>query len=391
MKSDQKKERKKTNRILGLIFVGIVIVLFAVNLIKRDADISGRENRALAQRPALTWESVRDGSFAEQFESYATDQFAARDFFHEIDAGFYRITGLRQEGNVFRGRKRQLMEDIVVPDSGTLSQEAEGINRYAASHPEVSTHILLVPDSAEILRDRLPRFASTADQVELFDELHAQLDGSIIWMDAAAAMRDHPDEKLYYQTDTYWTTEGAYQVFLETAADLGIEDPKEVTYDICCAAYDYNGRLAGESGFLLGQKEEVDIFLPQEATSYLVTYVDEAKKSPSLYDAESLDTRDQYDVFLGGDHSLVEIDTGADSSRVLLVVKDSFANCYIPFLIPYYSKIIVADPDLYEGGIEDLTDSYDVTDTLFLYGGNSFFTDTELEGFFEENSSNFGN
>ncbi len=382
-----KRERKKANRILGLVFVAILIFFFVANIVKGDRDTSDLENRSLAQRPALTWQSVSSGTFMDRFESYVSDQFFGRNVFREIDTGFSRFGGSREENEVYRGRKRQLMEDIAVPDSDLLSADVAGLNSYAQAFPDVSTHLLLVPDAATIMPDQLPRLVSVADQTELFRELQAQLDDGIVWMDAVSSLENHTEEKLYYKTDNHWTTQGAYDVFLDTADDLGIGDPESISYEELCVAYDFNGTLSSTSGFMPIYKEEIDVFLPDDQTFYLVTYDEELTKTPSVYSTDALDTRDKYAVFMGGNHSLVTIDSAVDNDRVLLVVKDSFANCYIPFLIPYYSRIIVVDPRYYVGTIEDVTYTYGVTDALFLYSGNTFFTDTNLDSFLGSNDA----
>ncbi len=390
MKGNRKKEQNKTYRILAAVFICVLAVLFLANLVKGSRESSELENRNLAQRPEVTMQSLNTGLFAEEFETFEEDQFAWRNLFRRIYAGFERVGGVREENGILRGKKAQLMEEIAVPDSLILNEKTSGINNYASAHPDVSTHILLVPDSAEILSSRVPAFVSMTDQQRLFLAVQEGLDADVAWMDGISAMKRHSDEKIYYQTEQYWTTEGAYRVFLETSSDLGILNPEEIVYQPYCAAGDYNGTLAAESGFLLGKREEIDLYIPDVSTSCLVTYVDEGVTVPSLYRAEALDTRQKYDVFLGGDHPLIEIDTGSDSSRVLLVVKDSFANSYIPFLVPYFTRIIVVDPAEYSGGIEDLTSAYGVTDTLFLYGGNSFFEDLFLPGFLDSPVSQEG-
>ncbi len=383
----RRKSTKSTYRLLGILFVVILAAFFVVNILTRDQESSDMENRSLAQRPSLSWESVTSGTYMERFESYVSDQFVGRNVFREIYIGFRRLGGSREENDVYRGRGGQLMEDIAVPDEELLRADVEGLNAYVSSYPEVQTHVLLVPDAAEILSDRLPRLASVADQGELFDELHRALDSSIVWMDGIEAMNAYPEDQRYYQTDPHWTTLGAYDVFLETAGDLDIEHPDEVAYEPSCAAYDFNGTLAATSGFLLGKDEEVTVYLADNETPYLVTYVEETERSPSLYRVDALDTRDKYAVFFGGNHSLIEIETAAEDSRTLLVVKDSFANAYIPFLIPYYSRILVVDPRYYDGDIAELTDTYSVTDTLFLYSGNTFFTDANLQTFLSSDAA----
>ncbi len=383
MGKKQRSEQKKANRILAVIFIVVLIGFLVLNLAVKDRASSELENRSLSQRPKVTWQGITSGTFMDRFETYESDQFVGRDAFREIYTFFQRVGGKHEESGVYLGKSQQLMEDISVPEAELLSEDITGLNNYAEAHPDVTSHILLVPDTASILGDRLPAFVSVADQDSLFDGVRGQLDANIVWMDAASALRSDGDEKLYYKTDPHWTTEAAYRVFLDTASDLGIEDPDAAQYGTYCATADFNGTLASTSGFHLGLKETIDVMLPVNETPYVVTYEEEQERTPSLYNVDSLDGRDKYAVFFGGNHPLIDIETASEDNRVLLVVKDSFANCYIPFLIPHYGRIIVVDPRYYAGGIDDVTETYGVTDTLFLYSGNTFFIDTNLKEFLE--------
>ena len=144
---------------------------------------------------------------------------------------------------------------------------------------------------------------------------------------------------------------------------------------------DFNGMLASKSGVYLSEKEQVDIYVPSDSdTDVIVDYVDEGKRTTSLFDSSKLDTKDQYDVFLGGDFSVVDIKTVSTESKRLLLIKDSFADCFVQFLTPYYREIVVVDPRYYSGTIEELLSSYRISEVLFLYSGNTFFTDNNISG-----------
>ena len=113
-----------------------------------------------------------------------------------------------------------------------------------------------------------------------------------------------------------------------------------------------------------------------------VTYVDEARKTTSLYDSSKLETKDQYDVFLGEDCAVTDIKTVSTSSDRLLLVKDSFADCFVQFLTPFYREIIVVDPRYCTNTMDEIMDTYRITDVLILYSGNTFFTDNYISGVF---------
>ena len=115
-------------------------------------------------------------------------------------------------------------------------------------------------------------------------------------------------------------------------------------------------------------KDEIDIYVPKTETDYVVTDESTNKKSRTIYHSEALETKDNYAVFMGGNKSLFHINIDNDSKKHLLLIKDSYANSLIPFLIPEYESITVVDPRYY-----DL-----ITDVLFMYNSNTFVQDTSL-------------
>ena len=93
-----------------------------------------------------------------------------------------------------------------------------------------------------------------------------------------------------------------------------------------------------------------------------------------------LEQKDQYTVFFGGNHALVEINTTAENGRNLLIFKDSYANSFVQFLLPYYERIVLVDPRYYYEDVGSLIKSEAITDVLFLYNENTFVDDNSLAG-----------
>ena len=97
-----------------------------------------------------------------------------------------------------------------------------------------------------------------------------------------------------------------------------------------------------------------------------------------------LKEKDKYQVFFGGNHAQVDITTTNDTTKRLLIFKDSYANCFVPFLIPYYNEIIMVDPRYYYDNVETLISGKHITDVLFLYNMDTFLTDTSIAGVLAE-------
>ena len=116
----------------------------------------------------------------------------------------------------------------------------------------------------------------------------------------------------------------------------------------------------------------------------MVTYEAEQKKSASLYEPEYLRSDDPYMVFFGGNHAKITIETAAESSRKILVFKDSYANSFIPFLLEDYELITVIDPRYYYDDLDTLIKLNGYTDVLFLYNVNMLAEDRNLQGVLKE-------
>lgn len=381
MKKD--RQRKVQEQLVGIIFILILFLFLIINIIVPNKEKSVQENRMLATKPKFRLSSLISGDYDEKFEAYMDDQFVGRDIWRKLKVTVDRICGSRLENGVYIGRNGQLLEQIEVADENHLAANIKAIKSFSESQKKIPVRMMLVPDAANVLNHSLPALAKPEDQTQMFSMVRKDLGDSVEWIDVSTELNKHKTEKIYYKTDHHWTTLGAFYAFQAAAPSLGIEGDLSGKYVSHAVSNSFNGMLASKSGVNLGEKEQIDIYVPtEEDTDLIIDYVDEGKRSTSLYDSSKLKEKDQYTVFLGGNSSLLDIRTVSTSTKRLLLVKDSFANSFIPFLTPYYREIVVVDPRYYSGTINDLMDSYRISEVLFLYSGNTFFKDNNISGVF---------
>lgn len=381
MKKD--RQRKVQEKLVGIIFILTLFLFLIINVIVPDREKSVQENRMLATKPKFRLSSLISGDYDEKFEAYMDDQFVGRDMWRKLKVMVDRIGGSRLENGVYIVTNGQLLEQIEVADENHLAANIKAIKSFSESQSKIPVRMMLVPDAANVLNHSLPSLAKPEDQTQMFSMVRKDLGDSVEWIDVSTELNKHKTEKIYYKTDHHWTTLGAFYAFQAAAPSLGIEGDLSGKYVSYAVSDSFNGMLASKSGVNLGEKEQIDIYVPtEEDTDLIVDYVDEGKRSTSLYDSSKLKEKDQYTVFLGGNSSLLDIRTVSTSTKRLLLVKDSFANSFIPFLTPYYREIVVVDPRYYSGTINDLMDSYRISEVLFLYSGNTFFKDNNISGVF---------
>ena len=368
---------------LGMVFLLFLFIVMIINLVVPDSRMSEEENRVLSSSPVFSLNNIISGAFMEQAEEFVSDQFVGRDLLRRLKVGADMLGGVRKEEDVYIGSDGQLLEDIKVPEQEKLQTNLDAIRQFTTDYPDLTVNMILVPDAANTLRGSLPALATVEDQSQLISMVRNSLSDSVGWIDVSTVLNRHRSEKIYYKTDRYWTALGAFYAFQEAAPSLGISEDVSDKYVSYTVSDSFNGSLAARSGACLDEQETIEIYAPTQGDDdVIVDYVDEGKRTSSLYDSSSLEGRNQYEVYLGGDTSLLDIRTVSTSQKRILVVKDSFANCFIPLLTPYFREIVVVDPRYYSGTIQDIMDTYQITDTLFLYSGNSFFTDNSISGVF---------
>lgn len=197
-------------------------------------------------------------------------------------------------------------------------------------------------------------------------------------IDVEEALLENKEKGVFYKTDHHWTTFGAYTAFEEAAKIMGLQT-ETVSYETNIVTYDFQGTLSAKSGFRTNEKEKMEVYLPKAGgVSYVVNYVEEQEKTTTLYNTDKLKERDKYAMFLDGNHSLVKIQTTSESGERLLIFKDSYANSFIQFLLPYYREIVVVDPRYYYEDIRELIEEEEISQILYLYNANTFFEDNTL-------------
>lgn len=359
------------------IFLFFLIIAFAFNLFSKDKKYSESENRMLAQKPEFSMANLASGKYMKDMEDYVTDQFFIRDKWINLKVLEDLALGKRESNGVYIGKKDHLMEIPTAPNQKALDNNLDAISNFSASHPDINTVMTLIPNAAYVYNHLVPRNAPVRDQEADIKYVQSAVGTSLNFVDLTKTITSHKDEEIYYKTDHHWTTLGAKYAFDALSTALGIDSPTQ-EYTIYPVTHSFQGTLTSKSGYDKG-KDTIELYIPQNVnTDCLVNFVDEGKRTASMYESAALENKDKYEVFFGGNHSRVDISTPMEGKKNLLLFKDSYANCFIPFLVPYYRNIIVIDPRYYYDNIESLITDNEITDILFLYNVNTFLGDTSL-------------
>lgn len=384
---NSRNKRAKSRKLwMARMFLILLFLICLLNIVWPSREFSEKENRMLEQKPELTLSGIESGRFMEQYESYQSDQIAGRDLWVQLKTRVDLLMGKRESNGVYKGKSKYLMEDIKTPNQEQMEHNLASMCSFQEAYPDIPMYMMLVPNAANVLSDKLPSFAVTRDQDKDFAEIQKALKGHLTWVDVSSAMKDHKSENIYYHTDHHWTSLGAKYGYEALAEALQLDTSKEVELKPYAVSDSFNGTLSATSGYETGYEEPMYVYLPKEegtGPEVVVSYVEEQKKKATLYDTSKLKEKDKYAMFLGGNSGLIDIRTTADSTDRLLIVKDSYANSLVPFLTPYYREIFMVDPRYYYGDIHEIMENNKITSVLFLYNGNTFVEDNSISGVLE--------
>ena len=364
------RDRRRMNQLLGLGFAVLLAGFTAANYFHKDTAFSDTENRMLQQKPVFSWADLADGRFMGNFGKYQTDQFIFRREWIRLQTAADRLLGKNKSGDVYLGEGQLLEEPSKLSEN--VWENLDAIGAFCRNQTGVKCYLMLVPDAASVQREKLPAYAPVADQAEQLEEIRSYLEkkeNPVTEIPLYEMLREHREESLYYRTDHHWTTLGARYAYQSVAGQMGLPGAENGEEKKLYPVSDsFQGTLAARSGYRVPD-DTIEVYWPDQEEELVVTYVQEQTKSASLYAAEKLKTRDKYGMFLNGNHPLTEIRTMVSTGRKLLLIKDSYANCLVPFLAQHFAEIHVVDlryfnMDIYqyieEKGIDQLAAVYSI-------------------------------
>lgn len=365
-----------------IIVFGVLLFGFAAATIFIPAvKFSETENRMLAQKPQLKATAILSGAYEADYEEYLTDQFVLRDGWIGLKTGLERLLLKKESKDIYFAEDEYLIEKHTGAfTSDTANRNIETLTRFVEKYQDQldAEHItvMVVPNAVEILQDKLPPFAPPSIEGDYLNQFAGTLPEDV-WFDAARILRKHKAEEIYYKTDHHWKTLAAFYVYQEWAKEQGFSVPELSDYRIETVTDSFEGTIQSKLGIKTAG-DTIELFLPLKETAYTVQRENSSKLEYSLYDDTALDTKDKYAVYFGGNQGLLRMNTNVDNDRKILIIKDSYANCFIPFMLEEFQAIDVLDLRYDRRRLSERIAEGEYTDILVLYNASGFATDTNI-------------
>jgi len=256
----------------------------------------------------------------------------------------------------------------------TQQRYADTINALYKTLPEnIKAYCIVVPTNVEFVE--IPREIYVADnfynssQKKSINAINELLDSGITAINIYDTINAHKSEYLYFRTDINWTPLAAYYAYREFADAAGIQPVLLTDFE----RERYEGFLGR---FYTASREESLAKTPDTIEYYLTDKDNKCKLTAYLRGAtytgykvvgnQVSSTANGYNVFLGIEAEYYKIVTGAEDKGKLLIISDTSAAAFVPYLLTHYSEIHYVNPNYYSGVIADLAKELGINDVLFM-------------------------
>ena len=350
----------------------LTVVLFALLLLATPLlflllpyrAFSDTERRYLAEPPKLSEQDLSDWSFDDKVETFLADHLPLRDALASVNAYTMLYSGRQVSAEIFTDRDGYLVEGPVDFDAEEIAARLARIASLGEK-TGLTPRLLIVPSTGYVRNDRLPKtLAALYRDGEVLSQIEETPGVELIPI--TDRFREEGAD-WFYRTDHHWTADGAfaaYEAYMQSAGHepLSHDAFSRRTVD------GYVGSTRSRSALWLTKSDMLTIDEPI-GCALTVTFSDDATVYHDLFFESHLSEYDWYPVFLDGNHpiTVIENDAAGTDAPVLLMVKDSFGNSLVPYLVPSYRTIVVVDPRYTKQSVSELCETYGATELLFCY------------------------
>lgn len=185
------------------------------------------------------------------------------------------------------------------------------------------------------------------------------------------ALEPHKDEYIYFRTDHHWTALGAYYSYRAWAGVKGIvpHELEEYTvqeYPNFLGQY-YTTNLVAA---MEANPDTIHAYVPITHNRMVFEDVDGTQLAwPIINDVSAYRNTQKYSCFAAGDNPFSYIENpNVTNGETCVLIKESYADAFIPFLTDHYQYIYWFDYRYYKGNIMQFIREHDVTDVIFVNG-----------------------
>lgn len=408
---------RKTAKIKIVLFCAVLLAFCIIGLaFFARPTVSENEKRELTKFPDFTLESFLSGDYTAEISLWFADTYPLRESMISANSSLNKLYGIKDEQIVGGGNADDIptgpadIEFNPTDDGGGTGIEGLYLNGNTAyqlyffnqqnSNSYVSlinsfaeqvggkaqVYNMIVPLHCEIaMSEQTLKKYSASSCDEAIQYMYSNLSDSIIPVDVTPILKAHNSEYLYFRTDHHWTARGAYYAYVAFCEKKEIAATSLDSYDQL-KFEGFLGTFYAEAKQPTAMKSDPD---------YVEAFVPNGSNDADVYDsngnkiaeyavvytkADKYSAGNKYLCFIGGDQPLTKIhNPNINDGSSIVVVKESYGNAFVPFLVDSYEFVYVIDYRHWNGHLSDFVIENSIDDVLFLNVVNNTSTAERLK------------
>lgn len=254
-------------------------------------------------------------------------------------------------------------QDAAETYTNALNQAAEKLDGIA------NVYSLLVPNnSGAMLSEKELKGLGGSDQKQAIAYYHSLYD-KVKPIKTIETLREHKDEYLYFRTDHHWTQLGAYYVYQNFCKEKGwkphkLSEFEKMTFEPFLGTF--YAELRNQD--MANNPDRVDAYVPMGTNDMIYWNTDGSKQAwHVIEDVSTWDDASGYYCYIGGDKPMSIIENpDIDDGSSCIVLKESYGNCFVPFLVDHYQTVYVMDFRYANVNLVDYVKEKKIQDVLIM-------------------------
>ncbi|MBR5488249.1 MAG: DUF4358 domain-containing protein [Firmicutes bacterium] len=211
----------------------------------------------------------------------------------------------------------------------------------------------------------------SSSQKNALKKLTEKMNENVTVVNPYVNLMKHRDEYIYFRTDHHWTADGAYYAYEELCHEMGFEpisreERKSVDFEGFVGSF---YKDTGENPALKEHPDTVRAYYPVSKNTSLTYTTTEGRTNDwkIIWNVNDYGSSMKYSTFIAGDnpYTVIKNEELEDGPRCV-VVKESFGNALVPFLVDHYSRIYVIDYRYWKGDLTAFAADKGADDLIFM-------------------------
>lgn len=348
--------------------------------------ILGTVSSFVSPKQSACWETAtRSTALFSCSDVWLTRRFPLHDGMVQAVTSSVTAMGSDRVGDVYVTEDR-LFEYPQTLDKENLTVSARAIQSFYETY-QIPTYVIAVPSAGEFYADDLLDGLSFPSQLSAIEYFYDSMSTAIRKIDVYHVLFTSTSDYIYNRTDPRWSCYGAYCVYHSAIRKMGFAPVAYDQYAITHASA-FRGCLYEKSMYQQAAEDILDIYICEngyELTEMIAYTGDGQEQKREMFSMDYDLETDPYAFYLGGSCEKLMLRTNSNTSRKLLLFRDSYADCMVPFLLQHYSEICLIDVTCMQTPLTTLVDVEDYDQVLFLcdadtYNQSNWFVPLAKEG-----------